>query len=57
MSGMMMWFWSPDFWLPPNITWDTFMVEKMTSSSTVELANNLWERFQGYYRAFYCNHI
>ena len=48
MSGMMMWFWSPDFWLPPNITWDTFMEEKIISSSTVKLAKNLLRSFHNH---------
>ena len=29
MSHMFFWFWNPDFWLPPNITWETFIEEKL----------------------------
>jgi len=35
LSELSTWFWNPDIWLPPNISWDTFKEEKVLNSTTV----------------------
>ena len=35
LAELSTWFWNPDIWLPPNISWDTFKEEKVLNSTTV----------------------
>ena len=34
-SELSAWFWNPDIWLPPNVSWDTFKEEKVINSTVV----------------------
>ena len=35
-SGFTSWFWNPDFWLPPNVTWDSFKQPEVVNEAFVE---------------------
>ncbi|XP_023341201.1 ceramide synthase 6, partial [Eurytemora carolleeae] len=36
MQDMAQWFWDPDVWLPPNVTWDSFNQPKQVNDSLLE---------------------
>ena len=33
------WFWNPDIWLPPNVTWDSFKEQKVLNNTVIEPEN------------------
>jgi len=39
MRGVAQWFWNPEVWLPPNVTWDSFNEPKVTKDTVVEPEN------------------
>lgn len=36
VQGAAQWFWNPDVWLPPNVTWDSFNEAKVVQDSRLE---------------------
>ena len=42
-SGFTSWFWNPDFWLPPNVTWDSFKQPEVVNEDFV--STNGFARF------------
>jgi len=38
-NDISLWFWNPDIWLPPNITWSTFKEPKVLNDTVIEPEN------------------
>lgn len=38
MRDLSSWFWSDNFWLPPNVTWATFDEHKLANSPEIRFA-------------------
>jgi len=47
VNGAATWFWSPDVWLPPNVTWDSFKQARVVNEELLQPGdfaafNDLW---------------
>ena len=36
MRGAAHWFWDPDIWLPPNVTWESFDTSQVVKEAVIE---------------------